>query len=226
MLYFVNSVLFEDSEFNINYILNINHQDDYVSQIKYGTKYLKEPYSDLTFIDIEQFDKEVNITNYDIFIINMPYECIKQYYNLNKNFKIINFVIHPDIDYIQNTYLSDNSDIYDNIVKCLKDDTLNKLIDTYKYDDFDIKLNYISFNTLEFNIYQDYLKNFYIYKFVKMPNFYKLAINKNDKNISIKGSDCFNIYDYFNYQPLTFEQLRELEGQTVEVSELINLNKK
>lgn len=224
MLYFVNSVLFENSNFYIDFILNTDHDDDYVSQIKYATEYLEYPYSNLTFKDIKQFEQDVN-TNKDIFIINMPYECIKQYYSLNKNFKIINFVINPDIDYLQNPYLSDNCDIYDNIVKCMDDDTLNKLITSYNYNDFDIKLNYIAFNDNEFSICQDYVMNFYNYKFVKMPEFYKLNIEKNNKYINVKGSDCFNLYDFLDYKPLNFDQLREIEGQTFKISELINFNK-
>ena len=232
MLYCIYEPVFGDGDFFTQFVLNVNHTDDYINQMMYCTNFLNKKDNIRSISNISNFKDCIN-KPYDIYMANFHYESLKQCENEIKNFKILELIIHPDINFLMLPVADDIWDSYTTLLKCKNDESLNKYVingfeaDNFEINDFEINLNYISFNENDFYRYQNLLKNLFITNIAKKPDFLQYTDTESDRNyvLTKKLAECINIYNYLNYKPLTFEQLRELEGNCLKFKELANLNK-
>lgn len=232
MLYCIYEPIFGDGDFFTQFVLNVNHTDDYINQMMYCTNFLNKKDKIRSINNISNFKACIN-KPYDIYMANFHYESLKQCENGIKNFKILEFNIHPDINFLMLPVADDIWDSYTTLLKCKNDESLNKYLingfeaDNFEINDFDVNLNYISFNENDFYRYQNLLKNLFITNIAKKPDFLQYTDTESDRKyvLTKKSTECIDVYNYLNYKPLTFEQLRELEGNCLKFKELANLNK-
>ena len=232
MLYCIYEPVFGDGDFFTQFVLNVNHTDDYINQMMYCTNFLNKKDNIRSISNIGNFKDCIN-KPYDIYMANFHYESLKQCENKIKNFKILELNIHPDINFLMLPVADDIWDSYTTLLKCKNDESLNKYsingfeADNFEINDFDVNLNYISFNENDFYRYQNLLKNLFITNIAKKPDFLQYTDAESDRKyvLTKNSTECIDVYNYLNYKPLTFEQLRELEGNCLKFKELSNLNK-